>query len=122
MRGKFWLGKFQYWAPRVAYYFEHRKDPGKLLVRHTCDNSICVNPRHLVLGDCGDNWRDAFERGRASNQGSQHPFARLTEHNIPDIRRRRAAGETLAAIARSYGVTLQAIHHVVSGKTWGHVR
>ena len=40
------------------------KPPGKLIVRHTCDNKPCINPKHLVLGTTADNYRDAIERKR----------------------------------------------------------
>lgn len=36
-----------------------------LLVRHTCHNSLCVNPHHLLLGDHMDNANDKVEAGRA---------------------------------------------------------
>ena len=32
------------------------------IVRHRCHNRLCVNPRHLELGDRADNLRDERER------------------------------------------------------------
>ena len=37
-------------------------DP-KLIVCHTCDNKLCVNPEHLYLGTYKDNLTDAYVRG-----------------------------------------------------------
>lgn len=40
------------------------------VVRHTCDNIICVNPEHLISGDNIDNVNDRHERGRTYKQVS----------------------------------------------------
>lgn len=34
------------------------------LIRHKCDNRICVNPLHLIEGTQKDNVRDCINRGR----------------------------------------------------------
>lgn len=39
--------------------------PDGLLVRHRCDNPLCCNPDHLLIGTALDNTRDMIERGRA---------------------------------------------------------
>lgn len=38
--------------------------PDDVVVRHTCDNAMCVRPSHLVLGTAADNTADARSRGR----------------------------------------------------------
>ena len=38
--------------------------PQGLSVLHSCDNPLCVNPRHLRAGTQGDNLRDAYSRNR----------------------------------------------------------
>jgi hypothetical protein len=37
--------------------------PG-LVVRHKCDNSLCINPEHLELGTQKQNMADMIKRGR----------------------------------------------------------
>ncbi len=46
---------------------------------------------------------------------------RLTEDQVREIKRRLAAGEPQAGIARDYDVTRGAIAAIDSGQNWGHV-
>ena len=46
---------------------------------------------------------------------------KLSEADIPVIRRRLAAGETPTSIASGYGVTPTSIGHIRHGKTWRYV-
>jgi hypothetical protein len=48
-RGKFWGGG------------------ADIVIRHKCDNKLCVNLAHLEPGSGRDNMRDKHERGRAYN-------------------------------------------------------
>jgi hypothetical protein len=38
---------------------------GKLVMRHTCDQRLCINPAHLLIGTRMDNIQDMIQRGRA---------------------------------------------------------
>ena len=48
---------------RAVYAMVHGAIPKGLVVRHTCDNTLCVNPKHLIIGTQLDNIRDRVERG-----------------------------------------------------------
>lgn len=52
-------------AHRAMYAITWGKCPAGVVVRHTCDNTRCVNPTHLVLGTQADNIKDMVSRGRA---------------------------------------------------------
>lgn len=49
-------------ASRVVFYLQHGYLPE--VVRHTCDQPLCLEPTHLVGGTHRDNVQDAIERGR----------------------------------------------------------
>ncbi len=40
------------------------RNPKSMVCRHTCDNPLCVNPKHIVLGTQGANIQDAVDRER----------------------------------------------------------
>ena len=54
-------------------------------------------------------------------RGSKHGMSRLTEDDIPAIRRRAAGGETQQSIAGSLHVDRATVGRVLRGKTWLHV-
>ena len=51
-------------ANRVSYRLHKGEIPRGQTVRHTCDNEVCVNPDHLILGTQIQNNQDKMERYR----------------------------------------------------------
>lgn len=49
-------------SSRVIFYLTHGYEP--MVVRHTCDNPLCVEPSHLIAGTYLDNTNDIRVRGR----------------------------------------------------------
>jgi hypothetical protein len=49
-------------AHRFSFFMANYYYPP--VVRHKCDNRVCVNPHHLEGGTQTDNMRDVVERGR----------------------------------------------------------
>jgi len=68
-----------------------------------------------------ENVYHSYEKGLASNQGSKHPRAKLTEEDIPKIFQLRDGGKTNLEIAEVFDVSRQAISKVLNGRSWGHV-
>lgn len=120
--GHFWLHDKNVRAHRASWEFFIGGIPEEVCVLHHCDNPKCVRPDHLFLGTIEDNNRDRDNKGRAADtRGSKNAISKLTEGDIPDIRRRAAAGESHYAIARDYGVTDATIYAIAVGRAWKHV-
>lgn len=118
-------------AHRFSYELAHGSIPGDLWVLHHCDVKRCVNPSHLFLGTVKDNAADMVtkrrhwaHRGRTDEvalRGERKPNAKLHDQDIPTIRARRAAGETLVVLAADYEVSEPTIGHACRRLTWKHV-
>lgn len=50
-------------AHRAAYALRHGRCPKGKVIMHTCDNKVCVNPKHLRAASQGENYRDAMRKG-----------------------------------------------------------
>lgn len=42
--------------------------PDGMIVMHSCDNRLCINPEHLVMGTQQQNIKDAYAKGRMGPQ------------------------------------------------------
>jgi hypothetical protein len=51
-------------AHRMAYELVFGEIEEGAVIRHTCDNPKCVNPKHLLSGTQKDNMDDKTARGR----------------------------------------------------------
>lgn len=94
-----------------------------LVVRHTCDNSRCINPEHLVLGTAQDNVADRVNRGRSTRLfGVGHSNSKLTAEAVRDIRAEYRKGYTTQQqLADRYNVTVMSISNLLSGRTYKDV-
>ncbi len=115
-----WRGKTT-GAHRISFELANGRE-GRPLVRHTCDNRICVNPRHLIEGTKLDNRRDAVERKRIP-VGEDHANAVLDDKKVRAMRDMRASGSaSYQQIASAFGVSKHTAQMVVKRVTWRHVQ
>ena len=107
-----WEGKSRE-AHRLAYELSNGPIETGFVIKHSCNNPICCNPKHLVLGT---------PDGHLVRTGVANASARLTEKDVLEIRHLIGFGsKTLTSIARQYSVSLNTISDIKHYKTWKHL-
>lgn len=91
-------------AHRIAYRFEHGNIPKGMLVRHSCDNPICVNPAHLLMGTVQDNTNDMLERQRHASQPNNR-MKSFTRQDIIDFCLLYKDGATKKSLMSRFNLT-----------------
>jgi DNA-binding XRE family transcriptional regulator len=104
-------------AHRISYLLEHGEIPDELDCLHTCDTPSCVKPDHLFWGTHADNMRDAFRKGRRTNETTN--MNKLTREQVEIIRAREILGEHQNWLAAEYDVRSQTIWRIANNKRWG---
>lgn len=92
--------------------------PDGLDVLHRCDVPCCVSIHHLSLGTHQDNMADMVAKGR-NTMGERHPFAKLTDQQVEEIRSSR---KTLAELSEQYGIAISTASQIRLGQRWKHVQ
>lgn len=102
-------------AHRRAYELVHGSR-GTGIVMHSCNNKICCNPAHLVLGTASQNVSDAFRDGLAAS-GERHYNAKYPASTIKLIREDTRPTKD---VARSYGISRGYINKIRAGQARKH--
>lgn len=77
-------------AHRVVYTIFKGEIAEDMVIRHRCNNPICCNPTHLLIGTRGQNEDDKYDSDRAG----------YTHDMIKEMRRYNKLGMTYVAIAK----------------------
>ena len=101
------------------HYLDGGEIPKGLVVRHKCDNSLCINPKHLELGTQGDNIRDMIERGRfRSSKGCDNPKSKLSEQDVLYIYN---STESIKSLCGKFGIGSSQINLIRNNRSWQHI-
>ncbi len=105
---------------RVSFKLFKGEIPLKMQVNHSCDNPICINPKHLWLGTQQDNVNDMIKKGRARYaQGENVNTAKLRDFEVRKIRSLYSTGEfTYKELALKFDVEKSNIGMIIRNKTW----
>ncbi len=114
-----WVNNIAYVATRIAYLDFYGKQPGKLLVCHTCDNTLCMNPHHFFLGTHDDNMADRQAKERQC-KGEHHYKAILTEDQVLEILSLEGKVSS-TTLADSYSVSKSTIKAIWQGLNWSYL-
>jgi hypothetical protein len=112
--------KGNHWrASRWVYTLKNGEIPLNLIIRHTCDNRLCINPEHLIAGTQKENAQDRVQRNRNRNQsGENNNMNKLSELQVKEILNLNLSNKQIAA---KYNVSRQAIEFIKNGKRWKHI-
>lgn len=102
-------------AHRVAYELSVGKIPHGMLILHSCDNPLCVNPAHLRVGDKMENTKDALERGQHVF-GERHFACKLSFSDVTTIKAALSVGVTGRYLSKKFNVSEGIISSIKHGK------
>lgn len=91
--------------------------PSDMYVCHTCDNPLCVNPRHLFLGTVAENNADMKAKSRHA-RGEKINTAKLTEGQVRAI---LTDPRPLGEVSKAYGICPQSVWKIRKRQSWKHV-
>lgn len=104
-------------AHRVSYLLFKGKIPKGCVVRHSCDNPLCINPQHLLVGSHADNVKDRVERCRSA-KGMDNGRAKIDPKTSNEIQEKLASGRSKTQLAIKYGVDPKVIRNIAKGVHW----
>lgn len=87
---------------------------------HSCNNTSCVNPRHLRWASPLENIADKAAHGTLL-YGEAAPQTFLSEREVKAMLRLVRGGVKQREVAKAFGVTPQRVNEIVLGKAWKHV-
>lgn len=102
-------------AHRVSYFIS--KGHTNLQVCHTCDNTRCVNPKHLFAGTQLDNRQDCKLKNRTA-RGTKHGMNVLSESEVLQAADLHVTGMSIIEIANNLKRAETTIRHIIDGRTW----
>jgi HNH endonuclease len=111
-------------AHRLSYTIHKGEIPEGMVVMHSCDNPACVNPDHLSVGTQSQNILEAIAKGRKvlpklpHPSGADHPFSKLTEENVREI---RSSPVMDTVFAKRFGVAPSTVRRARIGLAWGNL-
>ena len=111
-------------AHRISWIIHKGPIPKGMHVLHDCDNTSCVNPKHLHLGTHQDNMAEMYARRppkTAPQDGERNNASKLTARQVLKIRRFASDGAQQKDIAKEFGISKANVCLIVSGKRWAHL-
>lgn len=92
--------------------------PDKLVIRHICDNPLCINIDHLILGTQRENINDRNNRKR-NNWGDRVIFSKLNKDQVIEILREDSL--SFKELSIKYNVQENTIRSIKYGVSWKYI-
>ena len=116
--GLFWFRKENHGAHRISYCIFNddckinileKKGIYAVYICHSCDNTSCVNPTHLFIGDAFSNMQDMMKKGR---QAKSHSV-----EIVEKIRKEYNNGKTIEILSEEFNIPRSTIGYWTSNTT-----
>lgn len=111
-------------AHRLVYLHFCGPIPPGLTINHKNGVTTDNRPDNLELATYAEQTKHAFDvlgREHREQNGEANAMSKLSDGAVREIRRRRAAGETVANLAVAFGVRESAISRIANRKRWPHI-
>lgn len=108
-------------AHRLVYRHFFGPIPEGKAINHKNGSKADNRPSNLEPSTYSENTihsMQVLKHGRLSQKGSANVMAKLTPEKAATIRSRRAAGESLKAIAADFGVSDKTVSKIALGQRW----
>ena len=107
-----------YRAHRFAWMLYNGRIPEGMVIMHSCDVPLCVNPAHLKLGTQAENVADRDSKGRTA-KGEKQGASKLTETQARFIKR---SSKPTQVLANRFGIHYTTVMKIKQGINWAHVQ
>jgi hypothetical protein len=95
--------------------------PNGQVGRHIDDDKSNNKLSNLAWGTLKQNSQDAVRNGCFDFRGERNGRAKLTENDVREIRKLRAAGLTQKQVAQRFGIHWMRVSEIDRKKAWAHV-
>lgn len=112
--------KKQWRLHRYVYEIYYGSIPKGLVIRHKCDNPLCINPNHLELGTPADNSNDMVKRNRSA-KGEKVNTSKLNASQVKEIRKQYHKGLSKKRLSKLFNISVSNIDCVVNNRIWKHL-
>lgn len=101
---------------RLVHELSSGQDINGLVVRHSCDNPLCINPKHLSSGTPADNMLDRDSRDR-------HGASKLSHQKVREIRKMFELNPKLKSptVAEQFGISPRTVLSIKHRNHWKNV-
>lgn len=118
------IGTKKYYAHRLVMMIRL----GRLIERrehvcHKCDNTGCVNPSHLFIGDAKANIADMDRKGRRRPPvGETSGHSVLTDAKVIQARQYYLNNDvSVKDVGEKFNLSTMAMYYALIGETWKHI-
>lgn len=96
--------------------YKHKIEDG-MIIRHTCNDVLCINPDHLIQGTHKDNSLDAIERDRNA-RGVSIGSSKLTKNQVIEILN---SDENKWILAKRFNINERTVRNIRARRYWKHI-